>query len=196
MRPVLALPALFVAFAFVPACSIDSRFMREASAPHQIERSPERAVIVFIRPSGFAAIAKFPVFDERGRFHGESLSDSYFVTTIEPGRHVFVAWGENTAALDATVDAGRIYTIEVSPRMAFWSGARVQLLAVKRGDHEKVSRWLTETDRFIPDVVAGQAHYNAQPDVIGVHLERGREILGEYSAEQYAERTLTPDDGV
>ncbi len=187
--------ALLAVLPLVVSCAASSPYMRAASA-HPVTAAPQGATVVFLRPSGWAANMLATILDGSGRFLGDSLAESYFAVMVPPGEHIFVGWSENTAAMRATLAAGKVYYVEVSPRMGFAS-ARVQLLAITRRSDgwRNLQRWLAGSKQLEPDEAAGQAYLRScQRDVEG-RLRRAREILTEYNQEEMEARTLRPEDG-
>ena len=49
--------------------------------------------------------------------------------TMPPGQYQFVSWGEGTPALEAQVEAGRVYYVEVGTVIGAWT-ARARLFGV------------------------------------------------------------------
>lgn len=158
---------------------------------------PDAALVVFMRPSGYGRSVATTILDDRGMFLGDSIGETQFAVTLPPGRHVFLSWAENTAPLQGDFLPGRVYYVEVSPRMGFWS-TRIQLIALTpRSEHwSHVNEWLHETTQLVPDAAAGQAYLNGRADAVAERVRRARERLTELDAEELADRTFLPQDGV
>jgi hypothetical protein len=171
--------------------------MREAHAPQALRATPDSAVVVFVRPSGFARAMGSTILDGRGRFLGDSLPETYFAVRVPPGEHIFIAWAENTAALRASLAPGRTYYIEVAPKMGALS-ARMHLLAItpRAESWGELRTWMDESKQTIPDEPSGQAYLASRSEDVAERLRRAAEILKEYDAEELADRTLTPGDGL
>ena len=178
-------------------CTATSDYMYEANAPQALMATPADAVVVFVRPSGFARAMGTTILDGRGRFLGDSLPETYFAVHMPPGEHVFIAWAENTAALRASLLPGRTYYVEVAPKMGALS-ARMHLLAItpRAESWGQLQGWMAESQQIIPNERAGQAYLASRRDDVAERLHRASEILREYDAGELAERTLSPGDGL
>jgi hypothetical protein len=188
--------ALLLAMAIpLAGCSASSEYMREAAAP-KLEAPSDKATVIFIRPSGYAAGIATTILDEKGHFLGDSLAETYFVAQVAPGKQTFIAWAENTAALTATLEAGKTYYVEVSPKMGAWS-ARVHLLALtpRSENWGELRGWLAESKYMQVDQRGGQAYLDSRKEDVAAKLQDAREVLSEYDAEELAARTLRAEDG-
>jgi hypothetical protein len=170
--------------------------MHEQTSPQPVTASPDKATVVFVRHSGLGGRLKTTILDETGRFLGEDWGSTYFTAQVTPGDHVFIAWAENTAALKATLAAGKTYFVEVEPRMGALS-ARVHLLAVspKSPKFAQVRGWMAESQHIVTDETAGQAYLQRRAADVQERIRRAQEALTKYSAEELGERTLGADDG-
>lgn len=177
-------------------CTASSDYMLRPATPVVPKPRPDSALVVFIRPSSYAASIATTILDDKGRFLGDSLPASYFAAHVPPGKHLFIAWAENTAALQAMLAPGRTYYVEVSPRMGMLS-ARMQLLALTPGSEDwgELGEWLRDCDLYLVDERRGQAYLQERSEDTRERIRRGREILTEYDNEELAERTLRPEDG-
>ena len=188
--------AIVVYLVFATGCVASSDYMVESPTLAPPPPNVQAATVVFVRPSAFASGVKMTVMDGTGRFLGDSLPEMYFAAQVPPGEHVFVGWSENTAALRAYLEAGRVYYVEVAPKMGVWS-PRVQLLAIKpRAENwEEVAEWLSESTFYVVDEVGGQGSLALEAEEVAERLHRAQEILTEYDEEELEERTLRPHDG-
>lgn len=179
----------------VAGCAAQSKYMQETAAG-PIVAQPDAATVVFVRPSGFAGGLRATILDEKGRFLGDSLPESYFAVNVTPGEHVFISWAENTGALRANVAAGKIYFVEVSPKMGALS-ARVHLLGItpRAKSWAKLDTWMSESKAYAPDERSGQAYLAGRSDDVRERIRRANEALSEYSREELAERVIGPADG-
>lgn len=176
-------------------CSATSKYMTPAGhAP--IAGAPDAATVVFVRPSGYAGNIRATILDNKGRFLGDSLPSSYFAVKVPPGEHVFISWAENTGALRANLAAGKIYFIEVAPKMGALS-ARVHLLAItpRSSSWKKLDEWMSESHAYVPDEPRGQGYLTSRDRDVAERIRRGNEALGSYTRDEISERTLTPEDG-
>jgi hypothetical protein len=188
--------ALFALLLFaVTGCSASSQYMHEVKTPMPQAR-PDAATVIFMRPSSYASALTTTIFDERGRFYGDSLPESYFAVSVEPGEHIFISWAENTGALRASLAAGRIYFVEVAPKVGVLS-ARVHLLAItpQRESWGKLREWLGSSKHLEPDLAGGQRYLNGRNEDVTERIRRAYDAVQNYSVEERAERTLRPEDG-
>ncbi len=183
--------------ALVTGCTASSDYMREVAHPQPPSADTQAVTVVFIRPSSFARSIATTILDGRGRFLGDALPSAYFVVQMPPGEHLFISWAENTAALKANLAPGLVYYVEVAPTIGAFS-ARVHLRALKPGSEnwEELPEWLEESTRYEPDEASGQAYLQSRQEDVTERIRRGNEILTEYDAEEMAERTLNPGDGL
>ena len=82
-----------------------------------IEPAPaDKAVVYFVRASGLGALVNFTYFDSTkviGKFNGPK----YMRYECEPGQHLFWVRAENKDFMQADLEAGYIYLVEVVPQM-------------------------------------------------------------------------------
>jgi hypothetical protein len=171
--------------------------MTELAAPRAPSAASDRATIVFIRPSSYAAGLVVTILDDGGRFVGDALASSYFVHRARPGEHTFIGWAENTSALSANVEAGKIYFVEVEVKLGALS-ARAHLKALTPRSERWAERdgWLEDARELEVDEVGGQAYLDSRREDVEERIRRGREALIRYSPAELAERTLAPNDGI
>ena len=187
-------------------CAASSDYMRPTLMPLDAPPPPGSATVVFVRPSSYGTTVlmgllnpapRITVLDEQGRFIGDATADSCFVAPVPAGKHLFVGWAENTAALQADLAPGRVYFVEVSPRIG-WLTARVQLLAITPQNKrwKDLEEWVSDCDKFRPDEAGGQAYLNGRRDDATERIRRAKAALADYDTEELRERTLLPADGV
>jgi hypothetical protein len=195
-RLLLSLLALFTAGSTL-GCTVKSEFMTDV-APQPIHGAVGMATVVFIRPSAQASEIRTTILDERGTFLGDSLPESHFAALVTPGQHIFIAWAENTDALKATLEAGKVYFVEVASRMgAEAPSARMHLLALspRAANWAKVDKWLLETKELIANQEAGQRDLASHQDDVKERIRRANDALASYNEDELAARTLRPEDG-
>lgn len=191
--------AFVLAVAFVLAgCDATSPFMRPVVPTRPVEPRADAATVVFLRPSGYARTDKFPIFDEQGRFVGESLPTSQFAILMPPGNHVFVAGGgENIGVLKVELGPSRTYYVEVAPRLGF-TRPRVHLLAIGRHaqSFEHLRQWLDEAKQYAPLSEQGQAEWSLRKGEVTQMLLDANESWTKLDAEARKDRTLVLEDGI
>ncbi len=94
-----------------------------------IEPAPnDKSVVYFVRANGMGALINFTYFDGKqviGRFNGPK----YMRYECDPGEHLFWARSENKVFVEANLEAGKIYVIDVIPAMGGFKSA-VRLVPV------------------------------------------------------------------
>ena len=78
--------------------------------------SPGKAVVYFVRVSDLGFAINFSYFDS-ATFIGIASGRNYFRYECDPGWHLFWARSENKAYVEADLEEGKIYFIEVVPQM-------------------------------------------------------------------------------
>lgn len=156
----------------------------------------DAAQVVFVRPTAWAANRLVTVVDDRGGFVGELEAVSYVVARVRPGRHRFVVWADNTAVLEAHLDAGKTYFVEIMLRAGMW-GPGVELLGYGpgRGNWRMLPAWLTEAKRLEPVAASSVAWAREHEDTIRAHTERVGAVLSDYEEERIL-HTLAVHDGI
>jgi hypothetical protein len=118
-----------ILFVFITGCAGRSQYMVKATpteAPH-----PEKALVYFMRPSGMGFAINFQIWDS-DHFVGLSQAKSYFAYECNPGKHLFLGFAENKVALEADLEAGKLYYVGTNVRMGAWK-ARMDFTPVTRG---------------------------------------------------------------
>ena len=166
--------------------------------------APGKALVVFMRPSNYGGAIQASVYDAstaKEEFIGIVSGNTKVAHQAEPGKHLFMVIGENADFLNATLDAGKTYYVLVSPRMGVWK-ARFSLLPIHDDPAAKYSlrsedfrAWQADT-RFVEKSPAAEAWFSANAGSIS---EKRADYMVRWngaSAEQQAELTLLPTDGI
>jgi hypothetical protein len=98
--------------------------------------SPDKATIVFARPSILGYAIQSSVFDissEPPILVGIVSSRTKIAYAVDPGTRRFMVIGETADFMDANLVGGKIYFVRVSPRMSVWK-ARFSLDPVKKSE--------------------------------------------------------------
>jgi hypothetical protein len=182
--------ALLLALPLLGGCAASSDAMGEIGYARPPQPRPGYSMVVFVRPSSYAAGELYHVFSDRYGFIGDAQAESWFGAEIPAGQHVFCASGGGVPALRASLAPGRTYFVEVSSRYGFF-GSRVELMAIapRFENWAKRDEWLADNEAYV--LVDREAIDNAG-DVIGDCQKR----LGDYSSDELDQRTLTPADGI
>jgi hypothetical protein len=173
-----------------------SDYMRPVTGPEPVGVPPNKARVVFVRPSSGAFKVIFTIIDERGYFLGDSTAGGRFSVFLDPGEHYFIVWTETTETVKAALAPGRTYYVEVRPKMGMWK-ARASLWAVnqKSGLMKEIPSYLKDTTVTTPDFAAGQAYLNSLGNELPNAAKQGIETYNGYSPEDKADVTLIPEDG-
>jgi hypothetical protein len=112
--------------------------------------SPDKAIVYFMRPSGFGFAINFQIWDS-DRFIGLSQAKSYFAYECDPGRHLFIGIAENKRGVEADLAAGRSYYVITQVKMGGWR-ARMAFIPVTRGSEfwDKVEQYEKELNFIMP----------------------------------------------
>ncbi len=171
--------------------------MTELATPRPPTAASDLATIVFIRPSGAAAGIVVTVLDEKGRFIGDALASSYFVRRVDPGEHTFISWAENTGALQANLDAGKVYFVEVELKFGVLSPrAHLKALTPRTERWSEREAWLSDSVELEVDERRGQDYLDARSADVEERVRRAKDALSKYSPVELADRTISPDDGI
>jgi len=130
-------------------CAGSSRYMTPTQS--FLRPSGEKALVRFMRPSGFGYAINFNILDGKKEI-GNSVAKSQFDYLAEPGTHLFIATAENKSFLEAELDPGKIYYILTRVGMGGWS-ARVYFEPVTKGSEfwDKVIEYENTLNKVQPD---------------------------------------------
>lgn len=132
------------------ACAGTSSYMRDV-VPEKANYAPapDKALLVFMRPSGLGFAVQSTVFDITDGspvFLGIVSAKTKIAHQANPGKRRYMVIGESADFMGATLDPGKVYYALVSPRMGFWK-ARFSLLPVRGSglQTEEFSDWYKDT---------------------------------------------------
>lgn len=173
------------------------KYMDEVKAPQAVRTNPAQATVVFIRPSGYGGGTSFDIMDQSGRFLGEVNGESYFVSQMPPGQYTFIAWSEGTPAMKATVEAGKIYYVEVGVTIGMWGGhARLFAIGPQREQWAKLPEWLHDSTELLPKANASSSFKGDRGSDEQEVIQKGIDNYAGYEGDEKQKRTLLPSDGV
>jgi len=178
-------------------CVGSSHLMADAPASAApIAPSAGVASVVFARPSSFGWAVNFTIVDHNGRFIGDAVANSHFAVQVPPGEYFFIADGENTEVVHATLAPGKVYYVEVAARMGILT-ARVSIEPLRRDTDawRAIVGSLAATRRLVPLSSTGQAEIDRNAKAVQRRVERAKQRWAELSPAERAARTLAPDDG-
>jgi hypothetical protein len=123
--------------------------MRPAALP--LTPTSGKALVRFMRPSGFGYTINFNIFDGT-KVIGNSVAKAQFDYLADPGHHVFAAIAENKVFLEADLVAGKVYYVITRIYPGAWRG-RVAFVAITRGSEywDEVLKYEKELNRLEPD---------------------------------------------
>lgn len=158
--------------------------------------SNETATVYFVRASGLGALINFTFFDGEkviGKFNGPK----YMKYECAPGEHLFWARSENRSFVEANLVAGKIYLIDVVPRMGGLK-ASVKLVPVDKNDYKMkhIQKLVTKKD---PQVFSETELNEFQMNAVEI-IVRGMEKYHEDKAKEKdilmlkPEMTITEED--
>lgn len=136
--------------------------------------SAGKAVLYFLRPSGFGGLVNFSFFDSAqviGRISGEK----YLRYECEPGTHIFWARSENRDYLAAELQPGEVYLVEAVPQMGGIK-AGVQLRQIDPADEKKMKQVLKLLAKREPKSYTAE-ELTALADDLADVIQRGLEKL-------------------
>ncbi len=132
---------LYLAFSllliFLSGCAGTIKHMRPVP-PDKVVSSPEKgkALVVFMRPSGFAFAIQSSVFevkDGKPSLVGILAAKKKVAYQVEPGKHLFMVLSESADFMSAELKPDKTYYALVTPRMGMWK-ARFSLKPVHRAE--------------------------------------------------------------
>ncbi len=148
MLALFALPLLLTS-----GCATGGKYMTKANRISGPEQG--KALVTFVRPSGFGGAISFGVWDG-DTFVGILGPNLCIQYEAGPGEHYFLARAENWACVKADLAANMQYVIKANPVMGMWK-ARVALSPVnksdydKKGELKKVRKWLAKAKPVMPN---------------------------------------------
>ena len=136
------------------------------------------------------------VIDGKGRYLGDPAGKQYFMLSLEPGTHTFVAWAENADMMQATLAPGRVYYVLLSVRMGVWS-ARMSISALtpRREEWQNLKRWLDTSKQMVGDTAASNAWLRDNAAYVRKRMASAKEAWGVYKPKDREVRILRPEDG-
>lgn len=189
------------------ACALAAMLATACATPHSPLMRPvmllnvtppaDSALVVFVRESNPCDGGDpFRVVDDTGRFLGEAIPNSKFEVRMQPGHHAFFAWQPNgdlprdlypdanqVGALDADLEAGRTYTVDISitnaPHGVRKTCFAYQFLALHFVDATSPAEAevLDNAAPFMADVAAGQAAIERDRTSVSAHIALGMRKL-------------------
>ncbi|UJP65113.1 DUF2846 domain-containing protein [Mongoliitalea daihaiensis] len=98
--------------------------------------NPEKAQVYFMRVNGTGALINFKYF-HNDQYLGKFSGPNYFVYEVDPGTHLFWVTSENRDFIEAELEAGKTYFIEVRPTIGAVKAA-VKVLPIDPSDEKRM----------------------------------------------------------
>ena len=156
----------------------------------------DKAVVYFTRANGLGALINFTYFDGEqaiGRFNGPK----YMRYECEPGQHLFWARSENKSFVEADLEAGKSYVIDVIPRMGGLKAA-VLLVPVDKSTYrlKRIQKLVTRRDSETFEADELEALQTEMTDIIRRGMERYAKLKekGKAIPVLYPEMTIEVSD--
>jgi len=145
---------LVVVILLAAGCVGKSKYMRSAMPPAE-GLSASKAIVYFIRPSGYGGAIHFKIWDYYKSDYnliGLSQAKSYFAYECDPGKHLFIGFAENKRAVEADIEAGKSYYIITQVKMGGWK-ARMVFIPVTRESEfwNQVDSYKKELHFIVPE---------------------------------------------
>lgn len=201
MKRVLVVLFAVIGMALLEGCVSKDMVRSSAAAPQSV---PGKAMVVFMHPFRMGGAIQSSVYDTTNGnnvFIGIVSSGTKVAYQADPGTHLFMVVGENADFMNASLDAGKTYYVLVSPRMGMWK-ARFSLLPIHNDASAKYnlkspefSQWQRETN-FVEKSGSANAWYSAHAADVATKQADYMQRWNTASAEQKAELTLRPEDGI
>lgn len=181
---------MIVLASFVASCAMKRPYMIDQE--RKSKPGEGKALVNFIRPSGFGYAAKATIWD-RDKLIGVSFGKQGFQYECDPGKHLFIAWSEYKSPVQADLLPNRVYYIVLRIRMGWWRG-RVHQIPVNKQHplwEEAVTSQRTLPNRTFDQQALAAAETEEKDKII--------EYLNYYDSEVKGTKHvlyLRPDDGV
>lgn len=171
--------------------------MLEGAANGPLDAPSDRALVVFIRPSGAEAVAGGHIIDAEGRFLGDAVAESHFAVPVEPGEHMFVVYWQTVDCVRAELAAGRTYFVEVFVTSTLYVVPfHMRVLRPGTAGWERRQAWLQSTRRLEPDTDAGQRALDRRPRKVAHRIDKCDDAFSRWGPKEVDARTIRPDDGI
>jgi hypothetical protein len=110
---------------------------------------PDKALVVFLRPAFLGYAISAAVYED-DKFLGIVMRHSYIEHLTPPGKHLYMVVSEAADFLGADLQGGKIYFVQVVPRMGAWR-ARFSLhpITPSGSEWEVLPDWLDRSYRAV-----------------------------------------------
>lgn len=141
-------------------CAGTVKKMQEVPGNPAVKPDPGKALVVFMRPSGFGFAIQSSVFEVVGdnpTLVGIVAAKTKVAYQVAPGKRLFMVVSEAADFMSAELQAGKTYYALVTPRMGVWK-ARFSLQPVTRKemDSSEFTGWVADS-RLVQNTAESQA---------------------------------------
>jgi hypothetical protein len=177
-----------------------------ALSPQQELQPPpaDKAQVVFMRSSFVGSAISATLYEVSNgdiEFIGVLVDGAKIAYQTTPGDHAFMVVSEAADFMEADLSAGKTYYSIVTPRMGMWK-ARFSLWPIKTSPDaefhtgmDDFEKWVSKT-KFMDNTDKSRAWYEGNKDSVKSKYEEYLPVWMNKSAEDLAERTLVPEDGM
>ncbi len=142
-----------VCIALLTGCATTQ--MLKPEQPPELAAKPDSALLVIVRDSFLGGGIVFWNYLD-GKFIGETMGKSYFITHVAPGMHYVVAATENTGVAYLDFQAGKHYFLRQGIAMGVWRARTSGFFPMTAADTQKAITSCTYTEldgnRTFPDM--------------------------------------------
>jgi hypothetical protein len=181
-----------ILLALPTACARRTALMNDEARGAALAAAPaDKAVIVFLRPAYTGYAISAAVYED-DRFLGIVMRQARLVHETTPGTHRYMVVSEAADFLDADLEAGKTYFVNVRPRMGAWR-ARFSLYPITptSPNWSELSEWLDKSYVVTPNAAGEQWARDNQGSVTAKRDKYLRAWLAKATRP-----TLRPTDGV
>ena len=147
------------------------------ASAQEINPAPaDKAVVYFVRSSALGFAINFHFYDST-KLLGKFSGTNYFRYECEPGSHLFWARSENRDFVEAELEAGKIYFLEVVPQMGAIK-AGVKIYPIDPSDEKKMAKMFKLLNKKPPVLLVDEspvAETNNVDEVVVRGLEKYKE---------------------
>jgi hypothetical protein len=167
--------------------------------PEEVVAAPQpgKAMVVFMRPSGFGFGVQSSVFEitegDYPSLVGIVAAKKKTARQVEPGEHLFMVIGESADFMKADVEADKTYYALVTPRMGVWK-ARFSLKPVHADElgTKKFNDWVDSCEWVEMNAESEQWARENMPSIIS----KQQEYYEDWMQKDASDRPfLEPEDG-
>jgi hypothetical protein len=193
---------LLLGIIFVTGCASNPMMV----SPQQELQKPltDESQVIFMRSSfvGSAISASlYEVTDGNIEFIGVIVNGTKVSYRTVPGKHVFMVVSEAADFMEADLAPGKNYFSITTPRMGAWK-ARFSLWPIKNDPDAEYHTGMSEFDDWVSDTKLvnntdeSRSWYEKNKESVKKKYDDYWPVWQEKTAEDLAERTLVPEDGM